>query len=178
MVNLLTERAHHDLVCFLADDTIPEPDFLKNSLIAMSNLPDGFGTVALNDYLRPKEELAAHFLASKKMLPFLDGYFFSPEYTHCYCDRELTDKSKAWGRFVFCEDSKLLHEHPIFKGNMNLWDKDYARVYSGKSIAHDELTYDRRMFDFNNRHPELPVFRTMPIDRGPVPANLQPAGFK
>jgi len=135
----LVEMSNGDLVCFIGDDTAPEPDFLKHALDAMATLPDGWGVVGLNSQ---ESRHAAHFLADKRMLPFLNGEFFSTEYLHCFGDNELTEVAEEMGRFVFADKAVIKHIHPAFKTAES--DKDYDRVYSAEYYDHDLKTYYRR----------------------------------
>lgn len=144
MVKRLVEKSLYELVCFLGDDTVAEPGFLKNALSAMKTLPDGWGLVGLNDGLR-EGKVAAHWLAHKKLLPFLDGEFFNTEYLHCWCDNELTERCKAMGRFVFAKDAKILHNHPVV--DMKWDDEHYQRVYADSVNVHDMLLFRKRKRD-------------------------------
>jgi len=139
MLKQLVDKSKGDQVCFIADDTWPEDGWLHAAVEAMKNLTDGWGIVGLNSQ---ESRHAAHFLADKKMLPFIGGEFFSTEYKHCWCDNELTDIAIEHGRFVFCDEAKLTHNHPVF-GTAPV-DADYARVYSIEYKRHDFLTYCRR----------------------------------
>ncbi len=82
MVKLLVGKAKTDLVCFLGDDTIPQPGWLRVALEKMEELPGGWGLVGLNDMAQDGELFATHWVASKKLLPFLDDEFFCTEYFH------------------------------------------------------------------------------------------------
>lgn len=133
----LVDASRGDMVCFIGDDTMPEPDFLKNALEAMSTLTDGWGVVGLNSQ---ESRHAAHFLADKRMLDLLpDRMFFHTDYKHCWCDHELTDIAIEHGRFVFADNARLKHNHPVF-GTAPV-DKDYFRVYSDEYKKHDKKTY-------------------------------------
>src|SRR4030042_4805856 len=93
------QRAQGDKICFIGDDTMPEKDFLKFALEIMEYLPDGWGVVGLNSQ---ESKHAAHFLADRRMSKILpDGYFFHPEYYHCWCDHELTDIAGENNRYAF-----------------------------------------------------------------------------
>lgn len=142
MLKLMVDKSRGDLVVFLGDDTVPQPGFIGKALEAMSKLPDGWGVVGLNS--QPSKH-AAHFLADKRMLPLLSGEFFNTAYSHCWCDWELTDIAKEAGRFVFCEEAVVLHDHPIFTGVGE--DIDYLRVYSREYKKRDKLTYIKRKRD-------------------------------
>ncbi len=114
------EKSKGELVMFLADDTIPQKDFL---LLAVKKMYDTFGAemdglVGLND-MYWHGEFATHWLASKKLLPYLDGEFFHTGYHHNGCDNELTERCRKMGKYVWSEEAKVFHDHPIrpdFKG--------------------------------------------------------------
>jgi len=144
MLKRLVDKSKGDLVCFVADDTMPGKDWLKNALEAMDKLYDGWGIVGLNSQ---ESRHAAHFLADKRMLPLLDGEFFSTDYKHCWCDNELTDIAIDYGRFVFCDEAVLTHNHPV-TGTAAV-DDDYRRVYSKEYKKHDFDTYCRRKRERN-----------------------------
>lgn len=136
----MVDESSGDLVCFIGDDTLPEPDFLKNALESMATLPDGCGVVGLNSQ---ESRHAAHFLADKRMLDILpDRMFFHTDYKHCWCDHELTEIAIENDRYAFANDAKLKHNHPIF--NTAPADADYARVYSEEYKKHDKKTYFSR----------------------------------
>ena len=135
----MTDECPGEMVCFLGDDTLPEQDFLKHALDAMATLPDGWGVVGLNSQI---SRHAGHFLADKRMLPFLGGEFFSTEYRHCFCDHELTDISKEMGRYAHADKAIIKHIHPAFKNAP--MDADYSRVYSAEYYGHDRDLYYRR----------------------------------
>jgi hypothetical protein len=140
MLKNLVKKAKGDKIAFIGDDTIPCKDFLKNALAALEGLPDGIGVVAFNSQ---QSRHAAHFLASRAMLEKLpDGEFFSTDYHHCFCDNELTDIAIEQGRFTFCDDAKLIHNHPAFQTVGT--DPDYDRVYSPEFLNHDRKTYYKR----------------------------------
>ncbi len=115
MLKRLVEQSSYDLVCFLGDDCVPLPDFLLKAVLAMETLPDGWGLVGLNDQFHGPE-LATHWLADKRLLPFLGGEFFHTGYRAMYCDNELTERCRAMGRYVWAEEAKIFHDHPAVTG--------------------------------------------------------------
>lgn len=135
----MVDTASGNLICFIGDDTMPEPDFLRYALDAMATLPDGWGVVGLNSQV---SRHAGHFLADKRMLPFMGGEFFHTGYLHCWCDHELTDIANEMGRFVFADKSILVHNHPAF-GTAEV-DDDYIRVYSDEYRKFDMKLYIKR----------------------------------
>jgi len=142
MVKQLVAKSIGDLVCFLGDDTVPQPGFLLNALTAMKTLPDGWGLVGLNDGHQNGNKLATHWLADKRLLPFLDGEFFHTGYQHVRCDRELTVRCQQMGRYVWAKEAVIIHEHPVF-GSAAV-DDDYKRVYSEEYINHDQWLFRKR----------------------------------
>ena len=140
MLKRLVEKSTGTMVMFLGDDTIPKPGFIKAALKDMATLPDGWGVVGLNSQ---KSRHAAHFLADKRMLRLLpDGDFFNTAYRHCFCDHELSDIAEENGRFIFSDDSVIVHDHPIFTKEPG--DADYLRVYDQAYWKHDQRLYIKR----------------------------------
>ena len=144
MIKRLTDKSTGELVCFLGDDCIPQKDFLKNATESMELFPGGWGIVGFDDNIRIRGTIkaAAHWLAHKKMLAFLDGEFFHTGYKHCWCDNELSIRASEMGRYVFCKEAYVYHDHPIV--NRKADDPDYRRVYSQDWLAHDILLFRKR----------------------------------
>lgn len=144
MLKSLVEQAKFDFICFLGDDCLPQKDFLKNAIREMSYFSGGWGIVGLNDNIRLKGmvKAPAHWLAHRKMLEYLDGEFFHTGYWHCFCDNELMDRAMAIGKYKFCEDAFVYHDHVITDPKKD--DEHYRRVYSNKYYIHDLMLYRRR----------------------------------
>jgi GT2 family glycosyltransferase len=144
MVKRLVAKSKGQMICYLGDDTIPQKDFLKNALEAMETLPDGWGLVGLDDNIRLKGTVkaAAHWLADKRLLPFLDGEFFHTGYKHCWCDNELTVRATELGRYIFCEEAYIYHDHVI--ANPKNDDVHYRRAYSQDWQIHDCVLFRKR----------------------------------
>jgi len=143
MVNSMVEECTTDLVLFLGDDTVPESDFLKNALIAMEKLPDGWGVVALNDMRFDGKHFTTVWMADKRMLPLLGGKFVHEGYWHCFSDNELTIRSKELKRYILASDAKVKHLHPIIDKSI-AWDDDYKRTYSTEWWQHDQMLFWKR----------------------------------
>jgi len=141
MLKRLVERARHDLICFLGDDTIPQEGFLDEALKAMAELPDGWGLVGLSD--ETGRELPVHWLADRRILPLLGGEFFSTAYNHCFCDQELMDIAKEHNRYVMCEKAVVRHDHPLITG-VTITDPDLQHVYSESTFSADRAMYNER----------------------------------
>lgn len=144
MLKKLVQMAQHAIVCFLGDDTEPEPAFLREALRVMKTFEGGWGMVGLNDQYHDGNMLATHWLAHKKLLKHLNGEFFHTGYQHCYCDRELIDRTKKIRRYKWAKNAKIKHNHPIVQDDQSLWDDDYKRVYNNKVQAADEHLYNLR----------------------------------
>lgn len=134
MVKRLTDKTKHDLVCFIGDDTEPQPGFLQKAL-EMMQAKDAW-LVGLNDTVSKKP---THWLASKKLLEHLENNeFFYTGYNHNRCDVELERKARDLGKYVWCEEAIVKHNHPHYKtapmdqhyerGGMNQekWAQDIA----------------------------------------------------
>jgi len=157
MVKQLTMFTLHDLVMFLGDDTVPEPGFLEAALRAMDRLPDRWGVVGLNtkgpmfgfaseENIPKNRNPIAHWMADKRMLEYIPGGDFFPiDYKHCMCDVELYDIARELGRWVFAEDSKIDHKHPINQSGE--WDDLLENAYSDENRKHDLKTYLSRKID-------------------------------
>jgi len=140
MVKRLVKKANGDLICFLGDDAIPKPGFLRHALKAMNDFPDGWGLVGFNDLTG--RELPTHWLADRRVLELTGGDFFHTGYEHCFCDNELMERCAMQDRYVHCKSAIVLHDHPILKGKP--LTGEYKRVYSQLVYSHDKMLYKRR----------------------------------
>jgi len=143
MVKRLVAMTRFDCVMFLADDTFPYPDFLRYALEAMDTLPDKWGLVGLNDLHHDGNILATHWMGHKNLLPLLDGEFFHTGYYHCFSDQELLARCKGLGRYVWCKNAMIYHDHPDFTGKER--NEDYKRVYCKENYGHDKNLFNERM---------------------------------
>jgi GT2 family glycosyltransferase len=137
MVKQLVERAKHDLIMFLGDDTVPLKGFDTESVKEMEKLE--WGLVGLNDMATQK---ATHWLAHKKLLDEIGGEFFHTGYIHCFCDDELRLRAEKLGRYKWAEEARILHFNPIV-GRAEM-DDDYKRVYAKDVWEHDENLFNER----------------------------------
>ena len=131
-----------ELVMFLADDCIPQKDFLKLALMDMArNFPEMDGVIGLHDAHRG-DELPTHWLASKKMLPYLGGEFYHTGYHHCYGDNELMVRSKKIGKYYYSKLAKVVHENFNF-GNGEA-DETFKSAYRTDKIEEDRQLFEKR----------------------------------
>ncbi len=120
------DESHGDLVMYLGNDCIPKPGFLREAVFTMiREFPEMDGLVGLNDGYW-EGEFATHWLASKKLLPMLDGEFFNCDYFHTGCDNELTERCRKAGKYVWAPKAEVFHDHPVQKG---FHDEDMDDVY-------------------------------------------------
>lgn len=143
MVKRLVEKSRGDAVCFIGDDCIPQPDFLKNALRAMAAIPDGWGMVSFNDNPNTTRS-AAHWLAHKKLLPILGGEFFHTGYTHCFCDDELLIRCQQANRYIYAYDAVIYHEHSAVHKDVQP-DESFKKVHSEEIYTRDNKLFLARM---------------------------------
>ena len=131
------EKSSGELVMFLGNDCIPQPNFVINAVRAMyTNFGEAMdGLVGLNDGYW-NGELATHWLASKKLLPHLDGEFFHTGYYHAGCDNELTERCRMIGKYVWAPDAKVINE--------TQFDKVHAIAYNNGRLKHDRDLLEAR----------------------------------
>ena len=132
-------KPEYPWICFLGDDTIPQPGFLKQALLAHATLIDQWGVVGIND--QTNRLLPTHWLAHKNMLELLDGEFFYTGYKHCFCDNELMERSMMYGKFNMAWNSRVFHDHPLLKGEK--LEGEYDEIYR-KNFEHDRELFLRR----------------------------------
>jgi len=164
------EKSTGELVMFLGDDTLPQKNFLYHAVVAMhKHFPELDGLIGLNDTLWPGGMLATHWLASKKLLPYLGGEFFHTGYNHLSCDNELTEMCRKAGKYQWCEISRVIHDHPSAHGwSDETYDKHYRRVYQYDTMRKDRELLEKRSrmlgFPINNgtgcsgKYPVVPDF--------------------
>jgi len=137
MLKKCVDESTGDLVLFLGNDTVPEKNFIQEAVWEMARrFPDLDGMVGLNDGFWKKGDVATHWLASRKLLPALDGEFFHTGYNHAGCDNELIGRVEKLGKYSWAEKAKLYHDHPVNTGWENA-DQMYKDSYSGEKYAHD-----------------------------------------
>ena len=145
MLKELVEKSTGELVMYLGNDCIPEKDFLQLAVFRMiREFPELDGLIGLNDGYW-NGEFATHFLASKKLLPYLDEEFFHTGYYHTGCDNELTERCRKIGKYIYAEEAKVFHDHPVQTGfrSQDL-DEVYKIAYRFDRMEHDKnLLHER-----------------------------------
>lgn len=162
------DRSAGELVMFLGDDTIPAPNFLYNAVVSMhKHFPDLDGLIGLNDTLWPGGAVATHWLASKKLLPYLNNEFFHTGYNHLSCDNELTERCRQIGKYFWEERAVVVHDHTSAHGwSDETYDEHYRRVYQYDTMRKDRQLLEKRSkllgFQITNglgcsaKYPEVP----------------------
>ena len=148
------DRSTGELVMFLGNDVVPQPNFLREAVWAMiRNFPELDGMVGLNDNYWQEQHVAPHFLISKKLLPYLEGEFFHTGYNHTGCDNELRARVEMINKYAFGRKAQIFHDHPMMAGNKNEMDMFYAQAYSGPRHDADDKLYAERAikYGFQNR---------------------------
>lgn len=144
MIKNLVNKTQYDLVLYLGDDTEITEGCIPEALRIMNTFEDGWGMVGLNDQFHNLDDLATHWLAHKKLLPYLDGEFLNTQYRHSFSDAEFILRCKEINRYKPSYNSIIIHHHPIVSSNIN-WDKDYDRIYSPPYWLHDRQLYLKRL---------------------------------
>ena len=140
MVKEMVAKVNTEYVCFLGDDTIAAPNFIKNALKEMAMFPGKCGLIGLND--KSGRDIPAHWIAHMDLLAHLGGEFFHTGYTHTFCDNELMERTKQLGRYLYSETATVLHEHPFETGEQP--DSDYKRVYAKDVYEADKALFEHR----------------------------------
>jgi len=105
-------ESHGEYVAFIANDCIVKPGWLREAMECMlSTFTDGVGLVGFADSVWGPNDAAPHWVASKGLLPLLDGFYFWPGYSHVACDLELTSRCRQAGKYAFAEKARIIHDH-------------------------------------------------------------------
>lgn len=164
------EKARGELIMFLGNDCIGQSDFVLQAVIKMHQTfgPAMDGLVCLNDQVAcDGGKKATHWLASKKLLPMLDGEFFNTAYEHCFCDNELTDRCKQLDKYVFAPLAIITHDNVLNNGGE--LDEVLKIAYDADRYKRDEQTYYRRKAEYSAHGPVGPIEPVTITIRRPYP---------
>lgn len=107
-------EATGEFIVFAADDLRWEKGWLEAAMERMSEFPDGWGLVGFNDG-HWDAELSTHYLMSRRFIvEVLGGVVAWDFYRHSFNDLEVNDRAKAAGRYAWCENAHVYHEHWLF----------------------------------------------------------------
>jgi len=68
---------------------------------------------------------------------YLQNEFFHTGYFHTGCDNELTERCKKIGKYVWAEEAKVYHDHPINDNFKEPLDDVYKLAYRDDRRKHD-----------------------------------------
>ena len=139
IIELTADQSQY--VCFIGDDCLPQPGYIKHALDTMATLPDGWGVVALNE--GQGIDRPSHILADRKVIPLLGGELLHSAYNHNCGDIEIKERMSAIGRYAFSEKAMVIHNHPIFTGVPT--DEVYDKSTSSNNKADQKLLRSRRV---------------------------------
>jgi hypothetical protein len=112
-----------DPVVLVADDLLFNHGWLDAALKELGEFEDGWGLVGFNDG-HFGEELSTHYLMSRRFIvEVLGGVVAWQDYKHSFNDLETTERARRAGRYRWCEDARVDHEHWIF-GNRSRDETD------------------------------------------------------
>lgn len=169
LVKQMVAESTGELVMYLGNDCKPEKDFLQLAVFRMiKEFPDLDGLIGLNDGYW-EGEFATHWLASKKLLPKLDGEFFHTGYYHTGCDNELTERCRKMNKFVWAKEAKVFHDHPVQTGfKPQDLDEVYKFAYRFDRMEHDKnLLHERSKLIGFELHENFIDPKTLPKKQEP-----------
>ena len=133
------ERATGPYIAFIGNDCIPQPGWLRIAMECMLyNFHDGPGIVGFRDQAWT-DGRCLHFLAAKRMLDLLDGFFLNPVYSHVGSDDEMIARARQMCRYVWCPEAIVAHDH--FSTGAP-FDQTYAAGWS--TVERDRATLKER----------------------------------
>jgi hypothetical protein len=103
-----------DPVVLAADDLEWHSGWPEAALAKLSEFPDGWGMVGFNDG-HWREDLSTHYLMSRRFIvEVLGGRVAWECYKHSFNDSEANERAKRAGRYAWCEDAHVHHQHWLF----------------------------------------------------------------
>jgi hypothetical protein len=135
--NMIVDRTESEYVMFLADDTLPQPGYLKAALEAFT---DGILFVMTND--GTNTDRYGHFIFHRSLLPMLGGKLAHEGYQHCCADSEFITRAKQMGVYKWCPESLIIHNHPFITGAPT--DEYYQKAYSPEVRDKDRALFAAR----------------------------------
>lgn len=105
-------EATGDPIVFAADDLVWNNGWLEAALLKLAELPDGWGMVGFNDGHWPGDQLATHYLMSRRFIvEVLGGVVAWDWYRHSFNDLEVNERAKRAGRYLWAENAHVHHHH-------------------------------------------------------------------
>jgi glycosyltransferase involved in cell wall biosynthesis len=138
-----------DLLVLAGDDLVFQPGWLGAALSTLDEFEDGWGMVGFNDgNFDGHNPFSTHYLMSRRLVvEVFGGVVAWPHYRHSFNDVEACERAKRAGRYAWCEDAHVRHEHWLFGARPQ--DQTDTRNLSGHAAS--ERTYrERAMAGFPN----------------------------
>jgi glycosyltransferase involved in cell wall biosynthesis len=136
-----------DPVVLAADDLIWHPGWLDAALRTLAAFPGGWGFVGFNDG-HWGEELSTHWLVSRRLIiEAFGGVITWPCYAHSFQDREANERARQAGRYAWCQDARVEHEHWLFGDRAQ--DLTDARALGGHGES-ERVFHQRQAAGFPN----------------------------
>jgi glycosyltransferase involved in cell wall biosynthesis len=99
-----------------SDDIQPQKGWLEFALKAHQEQLDGYGVIGLNDLMHLGDEVvidAGLILFDRRFCrDHLGGCLVVPHYHHLFADKESIMRARALGRFYWCKEAIVAHNHP------------------------------------------------------------------
>lgn len=134
-------EASGDPIVFAADDLEWGEGWLEAALAKLAEFDDGWGMVGFNDGHWDGNELATHYLMSRRFIvEVLGGVVAWPAYKHSFNDLETCERARLAGRYAWCESADVRHVHWLF-GDRAQDDTDQRRLPDHPA---DQRIYDER----------------------------------
>jgi len=131
--------ANGDYLFTGADDIIFKPGWLDRALEAMQSR--NYGVVAINDMHNGPDGPATHVLINRQFSrDHLGGVLWCPHYVHYFIDTEVKIRAATIGRFHWCKEAIVEHQHPAAGKAKN----DSLYQESQKWWEQDERTFNER----------------------------------
>ena len=129
-----------DQFCYFGKDVIFSPDWMSKAWEVYTTVfPTGLGLLSFRDDIQNGFS-ASHGMLTKRWLYVLYGEtsFPAPPYTHFFCDSETTQRSKDFGRYVYCHESHVAHLH-----EQTGFDSDGHRL----RLMHDDKLIEHNRYE-------------------------------
>lgn len=105
-------EATGDPVVFAADDLRWGEGWLEHALLKLQEFDGGWGMVGFNDGHWDGNELATHYLMSRRFIvEILGGRIAWEHYRHSFNDLEVNERAKQAGRYIWAKDAHVYHDH-------------------------------------------------------------------
>jgi hypothetical protein len=132
-------------VVLAADDLVFQPGWLGAALSTLEEFEGGWGLVGFNDgHWDGDNPFATHYLMSRRLVvEVFGGVVAWPHYRHSFNDVEACERAKRAGRYAWCEDARVEHQHWLFGDrpqdrtdtrNLPGWDAS-QRTYAERAAA-------------------------------------------